>query len=477
MGHDPIYDPNYIGVPGTFKYLSMPASTLNISGTATILIDPNDAYNNDCITAGVFYNGTINQSGGYIQADHLRIGEGVGATGKYNLSGGTANLTYGRMTVGYASGKMDANAVPNAIVGGSYGEVTMSGGLVQLNGAGAGLQIGLYRTSITSGYTDGNGANYISLAAGTGKMTVSDGVLRCTNPGTAANMNLGYGVGYVNPQDPNGGLYQAKGTFIQTGGSVGFDNEVRVGYEGGDGYLEVTGGSFIARRLRVGSTSTAVPQGALSTGTIRIGPGAYFEIGKRGGTYAWAQFYSPSQASAVKLIIDVTSAGAGKLITEGSAVLDPNNFTLDLNAISFRPKQGDKYTVIDANSAGNTPTQITSNITVGQDPNYSTMFTAAYNGGDLEATFRGFTAGDCGGDGTVGLLDLGKLGANWNKTGQAWADGDFSGDGVVGLLDLGALAANWNWTKPAGAPVPVPEPATMALLGLGGLALIRRKRS
>ena len=468
IGNPGVADPNWMGDANMHPYTwtSMPASTFNLSN-GTLLVDTDST--GEAVGMGGFYNGTVNTY-------WLRMGEGNGATGKYNLSAGSMVVRY-KINVGYASGKTASDGVVNGNVNGGYGEMNLSGGYIQMAGPN-GLNVGIYRTNITTGYLDANGVSIVPLAAGTGKVTVSAGAeLSSTN--TSADVKIGEGVGWINPKDRNGGLYQAKGTFIQTGGSVGFSDEAQVGYDGGDGYLEVTGGSFIARRLRVGYSNTAVSPINLSTGTIRIGPDAYFEIGRRGGTYAWAQFYGASQASAVKLISDVTPAGAGKLISVGTPTLDPNNFTLNMNAISFRPKQGDAYTVIqtEGTAGTTTPTMITSNITTGQDPNYSTMFTAAWSGKNLQATFRGFTAGDCGGDGTVGLLDLGKLGANWNKTGQAWADGDFSGDGVVGLLDLGALAANWNWTKPAGAPVPVPEPATMALLGLGGLALIRRKRS
>jgi hypothetical protein len=77
--------------------------------------------------------------------------------------------------------------------------------------------------------------------------------------------------------------------------------------------------------------------------------------------------------------------------------------------------------------------------------------------------------GDFNLDGTVNLLDLNKLTANYNGTG-GWTLGDANGDGSIALLDLNKLTANYNST------VVVPEPATMTLLALGAVALIRRKK-
>ncbi len=77
--------------------------------------------------------------------------------------------------------------------------------------------------------------------------------------------------------------------------------------------------------------------------------------------------------------------------------------------------------------------------------------------------------GDANGDGSVDILDLDIVGANWG-TGTTWAQGNFDGVGVVDILDLDILGANW------GGGEAIPEPATMSLVALGALALIRRKR-
>ncbi len=52
--------------------------------------------------------------------------------------------------------------------------------------------------------------------------------------------------------------------------------------------------------------------------------------------------------------------------------------------------------------------------------------------------------GDANLDGSVGLLDLDLLGANWQANPAGWGMGDFNGDGMVSLLDLDLLGANWG---------------------------------
>ncbi len=54
--------------------------------------------------------------------------------------------------------------------------------------------------------------------------------------------------------------------------------------------------------------------------------------------------------------------------------------------------------------------------------------------------------GDANLDGTVNLLDLAELGANWHGADKTWFQGDFNDDGVVNLLDLAELGQNWHAT-------------------------------
>lgn len=83
-------------------------------------------------------------------------------------------------------------------------------------------------------------------------------------------------------------------------------------------------------------------------------------------------------------------------------------------------------------------------------------------------------------DGTVDLLDLDVLGANWQMAGTP-TTGDANGDGTVDLLDLDLLGSQWQQSASfesalAASGIAVPEPAALTLLALGSLMVARRRR-
>lgn len=80
--------------------------------------------------------------------------------------------------------------------------------------------------------------------------------------------------------------------------------------------------------------------------------------------------------------------------------------------------------------------------------------------------------GDANGDGSVDLLDLDILGANFGEANATFAQGDFNDDGTVDLLDLDLLGANFGATSGTTA---IPEPTALGLL-LAGLMAVRSKR-
>ena len=81
--------------------------------------------------------------------------------------------------------------------------------------------------------------------------------------------------------------------------------------------------------------------------------------------------------------------------------------------------------------------------------------------------------GDANGDGTVDLLDLDILGANFGATDATVAQGDFNGDTVVDLLDLDILGANFGQSSSEA----VPEPTSLLTAGVAVMLLgpVRRR--
>lgn len=78
--------------------------------------------------------------------------------------------------------------------------------------------------------------------------------------------------------------------------------------------------------------------------------------------------------------------------------------------------------------------------------------------------------GDANGDGIVGVVDLGILGANVGAGEVSFSNGDLNGDNMIDVADLGILGANWTGaesTQVEGLDLHVPEPATMAVVVIG----------
>ncbi|MEO0529974.1 MAG: hypothetical protein AAF266_05270 [Planctomycetota bacterium] len=83
--------------------------------------------------------------------------------------------------------------------------------------------------------------------------------------------------------------------------------------------------------------------------------------------------------------------------------------------------------------------------------------------------------GDANGDGSVDLLDLDILGANFGTMGTGTvATGDFNGDTNVDLLDLDILGANFGATLGGGSAIPEPTACVMLLLAGVGAVVSRR---
>jgi hypothetical protein len=269
------------------------------------------------------------------------------------------------------------------------------------------------------------------------------------------------------------------GRFTQTGGLNSVGGTLTIGsFAGSSATYQLQGGTLKAPMIRrgVGVGDFQFTGGTLMANRVEM------DLANGGGVLCPGQSIGATtiagnyQQTSGKLEMEVASAASFDTFTvTGQASLGG---TLKVLLAGWRPKEGDVFSLLDANSFAGAFVAVSSDandgIPVGMDPFSGRVVVEPSANDRYEVSFNGFTAGDAQGDHAVSLLDLGVLGANWGQADRTWSTGDWNHDGECSLIDLGTLAANWSWTKPAGAPVP--EPTALAVLGAGALALLRRRR-
>ena len=405
----------------------------NTAGTATL---SGGSLGSTLQIVGNLGNGTFNQSGGTNTTAYLGLGSAPAASGAYALSGGSVSALF--QTVGNSgTGTFDQSAGTNTgymlSVGnapGSHGTYTLSGGSLSMGAADVG-------------------------SSGTGLFNQSGGTHTMSD-----SLYLGH-------------YYQSCGTYSLSGGVMTVGGSITLGVAlDSQGILNLTGGSLTA----TGPILLATDLG--STAELTVAKAAYIQAG--------GLTINSGGGRSTQVTIELDSNGHSLIGSSGTVSLAG---ALDLQSLnSYRPHQGDTFTLITSTGMGGNFSSLTSNL-VGQlllDPNdpcsgYWPIFRGAIdaNTQSYVVTFQGAMAGDATGDNVVDGNDFGALARNWMLSGKTWADGDFNGDGTVDDADFGSIARNWGSTglAPAAAPdAPIPEPVTLALLAAGGMALIRRRR-
>jgi autotransporter-associated beta strand protein len=467
---------------------------VNISGNATLTVDPNlenygavFSLGDWSFFAGNRTNGTVNQSGNsvvtignaVVQPGEVWIG-GTG-DGAYNLSGGTLNAwTRQGVTVGLQTH-------PNSGEVG-IGTVTITGGTANLTG----LTLGKF----------GNAKGTVNQSAGTVNVGLSVAGGDFTQNGTGLILGgiEATGTAAVDSADPASGTYNLSGGALNAAFVTVGDHGVGTLNISGSGALTAGGGVIVARTLSHefdGGTRVA------SIGTVNLDGGTLTTSSLTGGTGTSTVHFNGgvlrASADSAAFVGGLTTvnlkAGGAKIHTNGFNVATAQSFTgvgglvkqgagkLQLNA----PVAYAGGTTVEGGALDTAATVTNSLLTAAGGVNIKGgrvelqytgtspmpgIFTTLKNGfavnfatGSIRSTTADTSHGlgyvDSGtavtvaytlyGDGnldnTVGFADLVPLAQYYeggpNKT---WSQGDFNYDNNVNFADLVKLAQNYGMT-------------------------------
>jgi hypothetical protein len=463
-----VMDPSDAGFIALDGELTLAGDVFGASFTRTFVIPStgNVTFSGDFLNSGYRFSGAGTLNGTTV---------GVGG-GTLTLSGD--NNHNGRLLVGGVSG-----ATPSAGGGG-----TLSALWVRLASNNALGQAGIQMDADTSvielvggvNLPDRNifilGEGKTSGAFGAG--TLASGALRSTGgDNTMAGDvilretdTVGQGLGAI---------HVAAATTLTVTGQLqditgqAADGTLTAVSDGGT-FRKIGGGTLVVPRIIDASGDSA------ATGTITVAaPITRFEA-LQGTTRISAKPNNNVQegVSLVRQLAVDAAAGAKLDLTNNSLLVDYSGASVRsaIEALITSGYAGGTWTGNGIVSSAANAGQLALGVAEATD----TSFFGLYQGVaiDADTVIVRFTRyGDANLDGTTGLPDFARLGANFNLPGR-WGTGDFNFDGSVGIADFSLLAANFNLSAidPGGRANAVPEPASLGIAAAAGL-LARRRRN
>jgi len=465
-----------------------------LSGTGTLTTNGREYIGGDG-------NGTFNQTGGTNNvASFLLLGNSVGSTAVYTLSGGKLNSN--QENIGYEGN----------------GTFNQSGGINSMSGANSELALAVFSSSEGSYFLSGSGI----LATGLENIGLGGAAAFSQSGGTNTAVSL-----YISENAGSSGAYSI------TGGAATISGNAYVGGSlfgaGGTGTLAVSGGGqvSIGGLLQVWNTTGTgvIISGGNFTAAKTVNLASIIQTGGKtnlgsltgGGTLQVGNIVSGSLAMMTVAALQqssVTIQSTGQIQLTGGSPTNTINFlaidsggVLDLTNTQLFIHYGampDPISTIASylatgyngghwNGAGINSTAAAANTGYGlgyadsADPGNP----ANLSSGTIEIMYT--LLGDANLDGAVNGTDFAILASNFNKADQAghsgWDEGDFNYDGSVNGSDFAELAANFNkgasqsdvavldsFASANGLLADVPEPASAAMMLACGLGIIRRRR-
>ena len=262
------------------------------------------------LKVGNWYDGTLIQNGGYVEAYSMFMGDNAGLyvdagdpngtfrspTGSYVMNGGLLEITGQYVRFGYRGGigSMTLNS-------GAYMRLS---GTLDPNGSGAHLDLGLGRIH---NYTTGG------TVASTGVLNINGGTLEMSG-GSTQNRSLGIGAAVgASTRDGGIGVVNMTSGLIRLGGTA---SDVSAGRRGGlhsltaeplpesraSGALNMSGGSIACRDIKFG--------GEYGTGILNI----------QGGTISLTGGGMLGEASIVSMLYRAGNTADGTLNMSGGVI-------------------------------------------------------------------------------------------------------------------------------------------------------------
>jgi fibronectin-binding autotransporter adhesin len=292
-------------------------ATMTMGGYASVTNYGSGSFDKNVLIGRSGGYGTLNVTGGYYEQfyGYCILGDGAGATGEVNVSG-SGYFSFHKYLLDPVN-----NGYTYMIVGndGGKGKITVSGGIMEFQGMMLGRYGNSEGTLDIQGGAVTSGGLCVGFDGGKGTVTMSGGSFAST----AGTLEIGRNT------RTNSKFTLSGGTVTHSGGA----SDVVVGEYGGEGTLEMTGGTF----------DQSV--GSLYLGNINYNPGNIYPDGRAKGYLNIANSaYNFSTSNGTVYVGNFDCNGTISITTGGAMTLS-NGATLRVGSVSNSSYGGSTGTI------------------------------------------------------------------------------------------------------------------------------------